>query len=114
MPSDEGEVSWSAVYSVNLVVLSYSVGLCHVPALFTAELCSGSRWLRHLGAPIAWATRWLLVFLLVQFNDPVVALMRRKHAHLVAAAALAVLICALAFLLPETEGQTLNDIERAG
>ncbi|XP_070393429.1 solute carrier family 2, facilitated glucose transporter member 8-like isoform X4 [Dermacentor albipictus] len=106
------ETSWSSVYSVNLLVLSYSVGLCHLPPLLTAELCSGPSWLRYLGASSVWATRWLLAFLLVHFNDQFQTLMRLRNAHIYAALVLALLALALLFLLPETEGRTLAVIDR--
>lgn len=107
-----GETNWNSVYSLNLLVLSYSVGLCHLPPLLTAELCSGSPWLRYLGVSSVWAMRWLLGFLLVQFNDQFQTMMRMRDAHMYAALVLALLAGALLFLLPETEGRTLMAIER--
>ncbi|KAH7945856.1 hypothetical protein HPB49_016599 [Dermacentor silvarum] len=107
-----GETNWNSVYSLNLLVLSYSVGLCHLPPLLTAELCSGPPWLRYLGASSVWAMRWLLAFLLVQFNDQFQTMMRMRDAHIYAALVLALLAGALLFLLPETEGRTLMAIER--
>ncbi|KAH6930090.1 hypothetical protein HPB50_009010 [Hyalomma asiaticum] len=105
------ETNWSSVYSVNLLVLSYSVGLCHLPPLIIAELCSGPCWLRYLGAPAVWATRWLFVFLLVEFNEQFLTVMRLRNAHMYAALAMSLAAGALLFLLPETEGRSLTDIE---
>ncbi|KAH8023649.1 hypothetical protein HPB51_015145 [Rhipicephalus microplus] len=105
------ETNWSFVYSVNLLVLSYSVGLCHLPSLFIAELCSGPGWLRYLGAPAIWATRWFIVFALVEFNEQFLTVMRLRNAHMYAALAMSAAAGTLLFLLPETEGRSLADIE---
>ncbi|XP_037517919.1 solute carrier family 2, facilitated glucose transporter member 8-like [Rhipicephalus sanguineus] len=104
--------NWTSVYSVNLLVLSYSVGLCHLPPLLTAELCSGPSWLRYLGAPAIWATRWFVVFVMVEFNEQFLTVMRFRNAHMYAALAMSVTAGALLFLLPETEGRPLSEIEQ--
>ncbi|XP_077539869.1 solute carrier family 2, facilitated glucose transporter member 8-like isoform X2 [Haemaphysalis longicornis] len=96
--------SWSAVYSVNLLVLAYSVGLCHVPPLLTAELCVGRRFMRYLAAPVMWAARWTLVFLVLHFDDQLLAL-----SPVIAGVALAVLAAVVVFLIPETDTRAMSD-----
>ncbi|KAL3210187.1 hypothetical protein MRX96_037325 [Rhipicephalus microplus] len=106
------ETSWVAVYSVNLLVLSYSVGLCHVPALLTAEMCPGAGCMHYVGAPVVWAVRWLLAFAVLHYDEDMLAFARQDYMSVLLALAL-LLLCAVAVCLtPETEGRTLADIDR--
>ncbi|XP_077485180.1 facilitated trehalose transporter Tret1-like [Amblyomma americanum] len=103
--------SWRAVYSVNLLVLSYSVGLCHIPGLLTAELCSGPGLLNHAGASVAWSLRWLLAFLLLRYDRMLMEFAQRENVPLVVAVTMALLTGDLVVFLPETEHRTLAAIE---
>ncbi|XP_077521446.1 uncharacterized protein LOC144132718 [Amblyomma americanum] len=105
------DISWHAVYSVILLVLSYSVGLCHLLSLLTAELCSGPGLLHHMGASVAWSFRWMLAFLLLHFDRELLMIGRAVHAPLMLAVALMVTVGGLVAFLPETEGRTLGAIE---
>ncbi|KAH8024360.1 hypothetical protein HPB51_022844 [Rhipicephalus microplus] len=106
------ETSWVAVYSVNLLVLSYSVGLCHVPALLTAEMCPGAGCMHYVCAPVVWAVRWLLAFAVLHYDEDMLAFARQDYMSVLLALAL-LLLCAVAVCLtPETEGRTLADIDR--
>ncbi|KAL1416313.1 hypothetical protein MTO96_006341 [Rhipicephalus appendiculatus] len=106
------ETSWVAVYSVNLLVLSYSVGLCHVPALLTAEMCPGAGYIHYIGAPVVWAVRWLLAFVVLHYDEGLLAFALQDYMSILIALILVVLCGVAIYLTPETEGRTLADMER--
>ncbi|XP_075550218.1 solute carrier family 2, facilitated glucose transporter member 8-like [Dermacentor variabilis] len=106
------QTSWKAVYSVNLLVLSYSVGLCHLPSLLTAELFPGAACLHYVGAPVVWAVRWLLAFVVLHYGHELVTFARKGHMALMAAAALVMMCGVLVAIMPETEDRTLAEIEK--
>ncbi|XP_049525041.1 uncharacterized protein LOC119456802 [Dermacentor silvarum] len=106
------QTSWMAVYSMNLLVLSYSVGLCHLPPLLTAELLPGAGYLHYVGAPVVWAVRWFLAFIVLHYGQAFVAFARKGHMSIMVAVALVMLCGVLVAIMPETEDRTLTELEK--
>ncbi|XP_037518289.1 solute carrier family 2, facilitated glucose transporter member 8-like [Rhipicephalus sanguineus] len=110
-PGHASATEWDALCSVCLLVLVYSVGLCHVPPMLISELLPLKR-RRYLSTSILWVWRWLIAFVIVHFD----AHMRSAgdFESLSLAIGLAVLLVAAAAVpfVPETEGRTLAAIHR--
>ncbi|KAH6930481.1 hypothetical protein HPB50_014075 [Hyalomma asiaticum] len=110
-PAHASSTRWDALGSVCMLVLAYSVGLCHVPPLVISELLPLKKW-RYLCASILWVWRWLITFVMVHFD--VVLLGAGEYKSLSLAFGLALLLVAAAAIpfVPETEGRTLATIHR--
>ncbi|XP_050032878.1 facilitated trehalose transporter Tret1-like [Dermacentor andersoni] len=110
-PDQASATRWDALSSVCLLVLAYSVGLCHVPPLVISELMPLKGW-RYLSASFVWFWRWLVAFVMVHFDEEL--LRAGDFGSLSLAFGLAVLLVAAAAVpfVPETEGRTLADIHR--
>ncbi|XP_049520791.1 solute carrier family 2, facilitated glucose transporter member 8 [Dermacentor silvarum] len=104
-----GETNWSGVRAVGLLLASYSIGLCHVPALLVAELLPGR--VRTVGVAGAWTGRWLLAFLFVHLDGWVLTAARYSGSLPFCAVLLAAAVAVFA-LVPETEGRTLVAIQK--
>ncbi|XP_077553359.1 solute carrier family 2, facilitated glucose transporter member 8-like [Haemaphysalis longicornis] len=98
---------WDDLGSVCLLVVAYSLGLCHLPALLTGELMPRRH--RCLGSSCVWASRWLLAFGLLHYDTQVLA---NRNARFAIGIAILLLLAATLPLIPETEGRTLADIDR--
>ncbi|XP_077557262.1 facilitated trehalose transporter Tret1-like, partial [Haemaphysalis longicornis] len=107
----DGPVDWRAVLSVCVLVLGYSVGLCHLPTLLTGELIPLR--LRFCGSSFVWASRWLITSLMVHFDAQVVAAFGRKDTFVMYGTGLGLLVGAVALLIPDTESRPLHDIDLA-
>ncbi|XP_065282006.1 solute carrier family 2, facilitated glucose transporter member 8-like isoform X2 [Dermacentor albipictus] len=110
VPEKSHPTSWGAVLSVGLLVLAYSVGLCHLPALLTGELMPSK--IRLLGSSVVWSSRWLVTFLLLHFDVDVLAVLQQRGPLLALSLTIVVVAATAIVLIPETEGQTLAQIER--
>ncbi|KAH7952064.1 hypothetical protein HPB52_017798 [Rhipicephalus sanguineus] len=110
-PDAASETKWDALCSVCLLVLAYSVGLCHVPPMVISELLPLKKW-RFLSASILWVWRWLIAFVIVHFHAYLLG--SDEYRSLSVAFGLALLLVAAAAIpfVPETEGRTLVDIHR--
>ncbi|XP_075739759.1 facilitated trehalose transporter Tret1-like [Rhipicephalus microplus] len=107
---DSTRASWTVLLSVGLLVLAYSVGLCHIPALLTGELIPLRR--RYVGSSFVWASRWSLTFVMIHFDDDVLAAFENRETLLTLSVVVAVVAVTAIALIPETEGRTLTDIHR--
>ncbi|XP_077553519.1 facilitated trehalose transporter Tret1-like [Haemaphysalis longicornis] len=104
--------SWGGVFSVLALVLAYSVGLCHLPALLTGELGPWS--IRFIASAFVWAVRWIGVFLLLHRDADLVN--AAQNAGLVFSLAMSVAVAAAAgavfVLMPDNEGRSLAVADR--
>nr|XP_037285701.1 facilitated trehalose transporter Tret1-like [Rhipicephalus microplus] len=107
---DSTRASWTVLLSVGLLVLAYSVGLCHIPALLTGELIPLRR--RYVGSSFVWASRWSLTFVMIHFDEDVLAAFKNRGTLLTLSVVVAVVAVTAIALIPETEGRTLTDIHR--
>ncbi|XP_077557246.1 facilitated trehalose transporter Tret1-like [Haemaphysalis longicornis] len=107
----DGHVDWRAVLSVCVLVLGYSVGLCHLPTLLTGELIPLR--LRFCGSSFVWASRWLITSLMVHFDAQVVAAFGREDTFVMYGTGLGLLVGAVVLLVPDTESRPLHDIDIA-
>ncbi|KAH7951261.1 hypothetical protein HPB52_007222 [Rhipicephalus sanguineus] len=89
---------------------SYSFGLCHLPPLLTGELVPLR--IRYLGSALFWATRWIVMFLLVHFEDSLLAAMQDRQAFLAFCLVYVLAACFTVVIIPETEGRSLVDIAK--
>ncbi|XP_075730796.1 facilitated trehalose transporter Tret1-like [Rhipicephalus microplus] len=107
---DSTNASWTVLLSVSLFVLAYSVGLCHIPVLLTGELVPLRR--RYVGSSFVWASRWSLTFVMIHFDEDVLAAFENRGTLLTLSVVVAVVAVTAIALIPETEGRTLRDINR--
>ncbi|KAL1486163.1 hypothetical protein MTO96_009343 [Rhipicephalus appendiculatus] len=105
---DPTMASWLVLPSVCVFVLAYSVGLCHIPVLLTGELIPMR--VRYLGSSFVWASRWSLTFVMLHFDEDVLAAFENRAALLTLGVVVAVVATTALALIPETEGRTLTDI----
>lgn len=103
------ETNWSGVRAVALLLASYSIGLCHVPALLVAEFLPGR--VRTVGMAGAWTGRWLLAFLFFHLDGWLLAAARYGGSLPYCAVLLAAAVAVFA-LAPETEGRTLMALQK--
>ncbi|XP_037509074.1 solute carrier family 2, facilitated glucose transporter member 6-like [Rhipicephalus sanguineus] len=96
--------------SVGLFVLAYSVGLCHIPVLLTGELIPLR--LRYLASSFVWASRWSLTFVMLHFDEELLAAFEYRVALLTLSLVVAVVAATAIALIPETEDRTLSDIDK--
>ncbi|XP_075548862.1 solute carrier family 2, facilitated glucose transporter member 6-like isoform X2 [Dermacentor variabilis] len=110
-PDPASATRWDVMGSVCLLVLAYSVGLCHVPPLVVSELLPLKRW-RYLSSSLLWVWRWLVAFVMVHFDKELLRAGDFRSMSL--AFGLAVLLVAAAAVpfVPETEDRTLAAIHR--
>ncbi|KAH6940229.1 hypothetical protein HPB50_026351 [Hyalomma asiaticum] len=101
--------SWGAVFSVTMLLLAYSVGLCHLPTLLTGELVPSR--IRLLGSSIVWSSRWFVMFLLLHYDVDVLNAFRERGPLLALSLTLTVVATTAILLIPETEGKSLAQIE---
>ncbi|KAH6940227.1 hypothetical protein HPB50_026349 [Hyalomma asiaticum] len=106
---DPAMPSWQVLPSVCLFVLAYSVGMCHIPVLLTGELIPLR--LRYVASSFVWASRWSFTYVLLHFDEDVLAAFQDKEGLLTLIVVLAVVATTTIALIPETEGRTLSDIE---
>ncbi|XP_075730803.1 facilitated trehalose transporter Tret1-like [Rhipicephalus microplus] len=107
---DSTNASWTVLLSVGVFVLAYSVGLCHIPVLLTGELVPLRR--RYVGSSFVWASRWSLTFVMIHFDEDVLAAFENRGTLLTLSVVVAVVAVTAIALIPETEGRTLTDIHR--
>ncbi|XP_037560903.1 facilitated trehalose transporter Tret1-2 homolog [Dermacentor silvarum] len=105
---ESSPTSWGAVISVGLLVLAYSVGLCHLPALLTGEIMPSR--IRLLGSSVVWSSRWLVAFLLMHFDVDVLGAFQQRGPLLALSLTMVVVATTATLLIPETEGRTLTQI----
>ncbi|XP_037572072.2 facilitated trehalose transporter Tret1-like [Dermacentor silvarum] len=110
-PSPATATRWDALCSVCLLVLTYSIGLCHVPPLVISELLPLKGW-RYLSASFVWVWRWLVAFVMVHFDQELLGAGDFKSLSLAFGLALLLVAAAAVPFVPETEGRTLADIHR--
>ncbi|KAH6930404.1 hypothetical protein HPB50_013189 [Hyalomma asiaticum] len=103
-------INWRGSLSVAILVLSYSFGLCHLPPLLIGELVPLR--IRYLGSAAIWATRWILTFLIVHFDDTLLAAMQDRQVFLVFCLTYVLAAVVTIALIPETEGRSLVDIAK--
>ncbi|KAH7956749.1 hypothetical protein HPB52_012422 [Rhipicephalus sanguineus] len=103
------ETNWSGVHAVGLLLASYSIGLCHVPALLVAEFLPGR--VRTMGVAGAWTGRWLLAFLFVHLDGWLLAAARYGGSFPFCAVLVTSAVAVFA-LAPETEGRALLVIQK--
>ncbi|XP_075739760.1 facilitated trehalose transporter Tret1-like [Rhipicephalus microplus] len=104
-----GKTSWRAAISIGMLVVAYSVGVCHLPTLLTGELMPSR--IRLLGSSIAWSSRWLLAFHVLYFDIDVLTAFQQKGPLLALSLTVAVVAATTIYLIPETEGRSLEQIE---
>ncbi|XP_065282074.2 solute carrier family 2, facilitated glucose transporter member 8-like [Dermacentor albipictus] len=104
-----GQTNWPGVRAVGLLLASYSIGLCHVPALLVAELLPGR--VRTVGMAGAWTGRWLLAFVFVHLDGWVLTAARYSGSLPFCAVLLACAVAVFA-LAPESEGRTLIALQK--
>ncbi|KAH7946163.1 hypothetical protein HPB49_020735 [Dermacentor silvarum] len=102
--------NWRGVMSIVTLVLTYSFGLCHLPPLLTGELVPLR--IRYLGSAVIWATRWIVMFLLVHFDGSLLAAMQTRQTFLAFCLVYVLTACVTVALIPETEGRSLVDIAK--
>ncbi|KAK8772333.1 hypothetical protein V5799_024425 [Amblyomma americanum] len=102
---------WDAVISVSLLALGHSVGLCHLPSLLTSELLPLNRW-RFLGASCVWSFRWLVAFALVHGDHQVLRIDEYQGSTVAYSLTLVLITGAAVVYMPETDGRSLEDIDR--
>ncbi|XP_075739762.1 facilitated trehalose transporter Tret1-like [Rhipicephalus microplus] len=103
-----GKTSWGAAISIGMLVVAYSVGVCHLPTLLTGELMPSR--IRLLGSSIVWSSRWLLAFLVLYFDVDVLTAFQQKGPLLALSLTVAVAAATAIYLIPETEGRSLGQI----
>ncbi|KAH7952063.1 hypothetical protein HPB52_017797 [Rhipicephalus sanguineus] len=110
-PAQASAPRWDAMGSVGMLLLAYSVGLCHVPPLVIGELIPLKKW-RYLSASVIWVWRWLITFVMVHFGVDVLGTGDHKSLSLAFGLVLLPVAAAAIPFLPETEGRTLAAIHR--
>nr|XP_037291021.1 facilitated trehalose transporter Tret1-like [Rhipicephalus microplus] len=109
LTEQSGKTSWGAAISIGMLVVAYSVGVCHLPTLLTGELMPSR--IRLLGSSIVWSSRWLLAFLVLYFDVDVLTAFQQKGPLLALSLTVAVVAATAIYLIPETEGRSLGQIE---
>ncbi|XP_037526309.1 uncharacterized protein LOC119403448 [Rhipicephalus sanguineus] len=84
-------------------------GRMHLPTLLTGELMPSR--IRLLGSSIVWSSRWLLAFLLRTSSIDVLTAFQQKGPLLALSLTVAAVATTAIYLIPETEGRTLDQIE---
>ncbi|XP_065297925.1 uncharacterized protein [Dermacentor albipictus] len=105
-----GQLARRGVASIVTLVLSYSLGLCHLPPLLTGELVPLR--MRYLGSAVIWATRWIVMFLMAHLEDSLLAVMQTRQTFLAFCLVYVLTTCITIALIPETGGRSLMDIAK--